>query len=152
MGNLKVLIAILFSLSLMMIMVLLHSFNENLFIRDAGDAITEVTNRVISTENLTNRQQAFQIVNLDEDSAKFENAIQMPFKDILLPENRKKLCSLETDIFLYSKNVSTVAKAWVILNQLDFKRVFILSDNATPEVLKYKFQPDTTIRLESQIK
>jgi len=149
MGNLKVLIAILLSLSFMLIMVLLHSFNENLFIRDAGDAITETTDHVITIEDLSDRQQAYQIVNLDEDSAKFENAIQMPFKDILLPENRKKLCSLETDIFLYSNNASTVAKAWVILNQLDIKRVFILSGNPTPEVLKYKFQPDTTIRLES---
>jgi len=149
MGNLKVLIAILLSLSLMLIMVLLHSFNENLFIRDAGDAITEITDHVITIEDLSDRQHAYQIVNLDGDSAKFGNAIQMSFKDILLPENRKKLSSLETDIFLYSNNASTVAKAWVILNQLDFKRVFILSDNPTPEVLKYKFQPDTTIRLES---
>lgn len=149
MENIKMLIAILASLTVLLIMVLLHSFNENVFIRDAEEIITEARNHVISMDNLTNNKQVYQIVNLDGDSARFRNSVSIPFKDILLTESREKLRASGKDIFLYSQNVSTSAKAWVILNQLNFERIFILKDSPTLEVLKYKFQPDSAIKLES---
>jgi hypothetical protein len=44
--------------------------------------------------------------------------------------------------------VSTASKAWVILNQLGYQNVVVLSPEENPEQLKYKFQPDTMVRLE----
>jgi len=149
MGNLKVSTAIIAALTLLLIMVLLRSFNENLFTRNVEDAVSIVQNKTISTQYLADFQHPYQVVNLDGDSTKFKNAWPIPLRDILLPENRKKLNTAENDLLLYSENPSTSAKAWVILNQLGIERIFIFSDDPSPEVLKYKFQPDTMIRLES---
>jgi len=63
--------------------------------------------------------------------------------------NQTILKESKDEIILYSADVSTTAKVWVILNQLGFKKLLILSPDEQPEVFKYKFQPDTTVRLEN---
>jgi len=62
--------------------------------------------------------------------------------------NRKILTEVKGDLILYSNDGASASKAWVILNQLGFKNVKILRTEETTDKLKYKFQPDTTARLE----
>jgi hypothetical protein len=82
------------------------------------------------------------------DSVQVEHSIKIPFENLLDQTNRKILEGVNGDLILYSVDVATASKAWVILNQMGFKNVFILYAGGNTEELKYKFQPDTTARLE----
>ena len=82
------------------------------------------------------------------DSVQVEHSMKIPFENLLDQTNRKILEEVNGDLILYSADVATASKAWVILNQMGFKSVFILNTGGNPEELKYKFQPDTTARLE----
>ena len=75
-------------------------------------------------------------------------SVNIPFEELLEKPNRKILDQTKGEIVLYSKDVSTTSKAWVILNQLGFQDVLILRNSENTEVFNYKFQPDTTARLE----
>lgn len=135
-------------LVLLLILVLVRTFNSNLFKRNVNEALTDTNEVTISVQELNNLQEDYFIVELDAVNQRFPNSMAIPFNQLLLKENKEKLESLDGNILLYSVDIATSSKAWVILNQLEFKEVFILSEEKNPEALKYEFQPDTTIRLE----
>jgi len=126
-------------------LVLVRTFNHNLFTRDASDAVAATGNNTIALAELNSLQASYTIVELDDNSGKFEQSISIPYALILEKTNRMKLESLEGSIYLFSESIETSAQAWVILNQLGFDNVFILSNEQEPEALKYKFQPDTSV-------
>ncbi|MDX8338112.1 hypothetical protein SLH46_02885 [Draconibacterium sp. IB214405] len=132
-------------LLLLLILVLVRTFNSNLFKRNVSEALT--TEMTVSVQNMNELSGNFNIVELNENQ-RFPNSMMIPFDKLLQKENKEKLASLDGKILLYSSDIATSSKAWVILNQLDFDDVYILSDEENPEVLKYKFQPDTTVELE----
>lgn len=138
---------ILAFLLLIVVMVLVRTFNPNLFKRNVSDALKAAQQNTVSVQELGNMKDEYTIIELNEEQH-FENSIYISFSELTQNENREKLESLNGAILLYSKDISTSAKAWVILNQLGFHSVFILSDEANPEALNYKFRPDTTIRPE----
>jgi len=79
----------------------------------------------------------------------FKGSIHIPFENLLEESSIQKIKEAENKILLYSDDNSLAIKAWVILNQMEFKNMFVLSNEKNPEVLKYEFQPDTAVRLES---
>jgi hypothetical protein len=103
-------------------------------------------------EQLHQLKSPWLVVNIGNsdlpDSLHLENTISIPFRNLLDDANRKILNEVKGDLILYSADVATASKAWIILNQLGFKNVKILAAKEIPEKLKYKFQPDTTARLE----
>ncbi|WP_319482700.1 hypothetical protein [uncultured Draconibacterium sp.] len=133
-------------LILLLVLVLVRTFNSNLFKRNVSEALT--TEMTVSVQELSALKDNYNIVELDAENQRFPNSLVMPFNQLLEKENKEKLASFDGKILLYSSDISTSSKAWVILNQLGFDGVYILSDEENPEVLKYKFQPDTTTRLE----
>ena len=133
-------------LLLLLVLVLVRTFNSNLFKRNVSEALT--TEITVSVQDLSALKGSYSVVELDAENQRFPNSLVLPFNQLLEKENKEKLASLDGKILLYSSDISTSSKAWVILNQLEFDGVYILSDEENPEVLKYKFQPDTTIRLE----
>ena len=133
-------------LLLLLVLVLVRTFNSNLFKRNVSEALT--TEMTVSVQDLSALKGRYSVVELDAENQRFPNSLVLPFNQLLEKENKEKLASLDGKILLYSSDISTSSKAWVILNQLEFDGVYILSDEENPEVLKYKFQPDTTIRLE----
>nr|WP_319998245.1 hypothetical protein [uncultured Draconibacterium sp.] len=133
-------------LLLLLVLVLVRTFNSNLFKRNVSEALT--TEMTVSVQDLSALKGSYSVVELDAENQRFPNSLVLPFNQLLEKENKEKLASLDGKILLYSSDISTSSKAWVILNQLEFDGVYILSDEENPEVLKYKFQPDTTIRLE----
>nr|WP_320020685.1 hypothetical protein [uncultured Draconibacterium sp.] len=133
-------------LLLLLVLVLVRTFNSNLFKRNVSEALT--TDMTVSVQDLSALKGSYSVVELDAENQRFPNSLVLPFNQLLEKENKEKLASLDGKILLYSSDISTSSKAWVILNQLKFDRVYILSDEENPEALKYKFQPDTTIRLE----
>ncbi len=154
MNQLKNLTIVFAVLGIILILVLVRNSNQNLFKQDVQTAIeaTQDNKNLISPDQLKKSGKPFLVINLGSedmpDFLHFENSIHLPLENLLDQTNRKILEEANGDIIIYSTDVSTAAKAWVILNQLRFKRVFILNSDINSEDLKYKFQPDTSARLE----
>lgn len=149
--NLKIVILVIVVL---LILVIIRNSNQNIFKQEIKTALDTAQNNanLLSPDQLLQLKSKWLVVNIGVDnlphSLRIENSIRIPFEKLLDKSNLKILQEVEDDLILYSADVTTASKAWVILNQLGLKNVFILNINKNPEELKYKFQPDTTVRLE----
>ncbi|NQU51921.1 MAG: rhodanese-like domain-containing protein [Bacteroidetes bacterium] len=154
MTKLKSLGFVILLIAITLILVIARNSNKNLFKKDAQYAIDVATKSInsISAVELKKLSPQYLIVDLNTannyNSSQFQNSINIPFKNVLDKTNRKVLGKAKGEIVLFSNDVSTASKAWVILNQLGFENVFILRSEENPEVFKYKFQPDTSAKLE----
>jgi len=155
MKQLKSLRYIFLFLIILLVLVFVRDINPNLFRQDTGTAIESVQNNSnsITLAQLETLKTQYLVINLESggkfDSVRIKNSINIPIENLLDKKNRTVLNESKDEIILYSTNVSTTAKAWIILNQLGFKKLLILTPDENNEVLKYKFQPDTTARLEN---
>ncbi len=144
---------VIFILLILLVLVVLRLSNQNLFKRDAQAAITAFKNNknLISVTELKTRYTNYLLLNLsdeiDLDLLNSKHSLQISYSELLEKSNREKL-NKAGEIILYSKDVSETARAWVILNQLNYKHVFILQTQDSVEVLKYKFRPNQSIRPE----
>lgn len=154
MKQIKSLGVVLIFIAIVLVLVVLRISNQNLFKTNASAAIEASENgaNLISQVDLKSKPSEYLLVdlNLAENSgvSPVENSVKIPFKSLLDNENRKILKETDLKIVLFSTDISTSAKAWVILNQLNLKNVYILQPDKNEEVLKYKFRPDTTARPE----
>lgn len=154
MKKLKELKIVLVILLIVLVLVIVKTTGKNRFKNDAKDAVEAVGGNdfLVSLNDFKSAQNQFLVVDLNEtDSIQFENSIKISFEKLLEESNIQKIKETQGKILLVSADISQTSKAWVILNQMGLKNVFILSNNENPEVLKYEFQPDTTARLESKI-
>lgn len=157
MNQFKDLKFVILFLILILVLVLVRSFNPNLFRLDPVKAVeaTQNNSNSITLAQLESLQTHYLVINLGSggkfDSVKIKNSINIPFENLLDKTNSNILKDSKDEIILYSADVSTTAKAWVILNQLGFKKLFILNPEVNTEVFKYKFQPDPTARLDDSI-
>lgn len=151
---LKSLGSVILIITVILILVIARTSNKNLFKQEAQFAIDVATKSInsISVANLKKLSPQYVVVDLNSslnyNTSQFQNSINIPFKNLLNKGNRKILDGTKGEIVLFSEDVSTAAKAWVILNQLGFKDVLILNLDKNQEVFKYKFQPDTSAKLE----
>ncbi|MFA5328209.1 MAG: hypothetical protein WC384_10500 [Prolixibacteraceae bacterium] len=154
MKRIKNILVVVLILLILLVLVISRSTDQNLFKRNVNSALEKSENgsNTISPDELKARTTAYLVINLDpgriSPSISVEKIIAIPLQNLLDEANRKILKEVDGDLILYSSENATSAKAWVILNQLGFQNVYILSSGENPEVLKYKFQPDTTARLE----
>lgn len=154
MNKIKDLKFVLFFIIVILVLVVVRTFDKNQFKQDPATAVKEAqnSNNLITTAQLEQKITSFIVVDLNSANKSgnlpFKNVVPIPFEQLLEQSNRKILKETKGDIILYLSESSTAAKAWVILNQLGIKRLLILTTEEETEVLKYKFQPDTTVRLE----
>lgn len=154
MTKLKSLGFVFLIITIILILVIARTSNKNLFKQEAQFAIDVATKSInsISSPELKKLSPQYLVVDLNTadnyNSSQFQNSINIPFETLLNKGNRKMLDKAKGEIVLYSKDISTASKAWVILNQLNFTNVFILQSKDNSEIFKYKFQPDTTAKLE----
>jgi len=151
MKKIKDLKIVLFFLLVVLVLVIVRTTGKNRFKQDAKNAIEAITSNNISV--LLNEYKAaenqFLVVDLNESgSVQFENSIKIPFEKLLEETTLQKLKETENKILLVSDDNLVAVKAWVILNQLEFKNVFVLSNEENTEVLKYEFKPDTSATIE----
>jgi hypothetical protein len=73
-----------------------------------------------------------------------DGSLQIPFEKLAEKATLQQIKSSGKKILLVSEMPGQSAKAWVILNQLGVKNLFILAEENNPEILRYKFVPDTT--------
>lgn len=141
-------------LLIILIFALVRISNPNLFKQDSTKAIEAAKEgkNSISIAELNKLSSEYLVLDLSSlqtyNPSQFKNSIHIPFENLLDKKNQKSLKDLNGKIILYSADISTASKAWVILNQLGFSTVFILETETNPEHFKYKFQPDTTAKLE----
>jgi hypothetical protein len=147
--SIKLVLLILF---VVLVLVIVRTTGNNHFRQDAQNAVEAVVSNdfSISASELKNTKNQFMIVDLSEvGKSQFDNSLQIPFENLLDESTLQKFKESEYKILLVSTDDSKAEKAWVILNQLDLKNVFVLSNYENPEVLKYKFKPVTGAMLES---
>jgi len=154
MDQLKKFKIVILVLVVLLILVIVRNSNQHIFKQEVKTALESVQNNsnLLSPDQLLQLKSKWLVVNIGADnlpdSLRIENSIKLPFENLLDGANLKILEEVEGDLILYSSDTATASKAWVILNQLGFKNIFILNLEENPEELKYKFQPDTTARLE----
>lgn len=154
MNKIKNLGFIISILIIILVLIVIRTSNKNLFKQDPQYAIDTATKSIntISKADLKKLSPQYIVVNLDKaeiyNPAQFEQSINIPFERILEENNRKILDKAKGEIVLFSEDNSTASKAWVILNQLNITNVLILQTEANQDVFKYKFQSDTTAKLE----
>ena len=151
MEKLKGLKIVLFVLLVVLVLVIVKTTGKNRFKEDAQNVIEVVksNNFLVTLKDLKGTENQYLIVDLSKSgSAQFKNSVKIPFEKLLEESALQKLKETENKILLVSDDNSVAVKAWVILNQLDIKNVFVLSDEENAEVLKYEFKPDTAARIE----
>jgi len=172
MQNKKSLIIVFLPIILILILVIIKSLNKNNFNLDTQQTLELSLNQehILSVSQIKEKIQIYDnkvLIDLrnTEDYAQdhIKNAINIPFPEILNNQELLKLKSSDSEIILYSNSVLESSKAWTILTQMGYSKLFILdipgeSISASllekdailesDEVLKYKFQPDTLVGLE----
>jgi len=154
MDKLKNLRLVILIVGILLILVIVRNSDSNIFRKDIKTAVEAAQNNsnLLSIEQVRQLKSKWLVVNIGNDnmpdSLRFEHTISIPFENLLEEANRKILKEVDGDLILYSSDVAMASKAWVILNQLGYPNVFILKSEGNQEELKYKFQPDTTVRLE----
>lgn len=150
--DLKLVLLILLAI---VVLVIIRSSGKNRFNADSKNVIETIkdNNFWVSENELQENESQFLVVDLNQSDNSgqfiFKSSIKIPFENLLEESSLQRLKEAKNKILLYSDDNSFAVKAWVILNQLEFENVFVLSNNENPEVLKYEFQPDTLARLES---
>lgn len=152
MKKLKDLKIVLFILLVVLVLVIVKTTGKNRFKQDAKNVIETVisNNNSVSLNDFKSSENQFLVVDLNESgSSQFENSMKVPFENLLEESVLQKLKETQGKILLASDDNSQTSKAFVILNQMGFKNVFVLSNDDNPEILKYEFQPVSSVSLES---
>ncbi len=149
--NLKIIILVIVVL---LILIIIRISDQNVFKEQVKTAV-EVTwnnSNLITPNKFRELTTPYLVIELGSESnpgsLQFRPSIKIPFEKLLDKESREILDNTKGALILYSDKMATASKAWIILNQLGYKNILILSSEENPEELKYKFQPDTTAGLE----
>ena len=149
--NLKIIILVI---GVLLILILIRMSDSHVFkghVKSAVEVVRDHGN-TITLNQLRKIPSPYLVIEIGSgsrhDSLQFQHSVQIPFESLLDKESRETLDHTKGEMILCSDDISTASKAWIILNQLGYKNVLILTSEENPEELKYKFQPDTTARLE----
>jgi hypothetical protein len=88
------------------------------------------------------------IINLDKANHDIDLAgdVQnIPADSVLRKEHVTTIIKHDGPVLLYSSDPGLSARIWMLLSQMGRNNIFILTNNAENEVLKYKFRPDTIL-------
>ena len=149
--NNKVLIAIVLTV---LILVLVRSLGTNHFKNDAIKWAEPSLSRlnIISKDQIGSMAGDKLIINLGEKAEEAEglpkDALNIPVSTILGKKNLKIIRKHNGPVLLFSTETAVSARIWMVLSQMGYKNLYILTTDSDNEVLKYKFRPDTISRPE----
>lgn len=136
------------------IFVLIRAFSTNHFMNDARK-LAEPSfsgSNIIRSDKLSQLEGEKLLVILGKDTksieAKTERTIRISPDSILVKENIKILRNHEGPVLLKSSDNAVAVRIWMLLSQMGIRDLFIVTEESEPEVLKYEFRPDTTVRPE----
>jgi hypothetical protein len=136
----------------LIILVCIKTFRTGHFRNDAARwaAPSVDQSNLISAEQLASLSEVL-VIRLDsfpEDPETTSQTISIPSEEILEKQNQRRMRSFKGSIVLTAGDPALSARVWMLLSQLGYKKLYILSGSGGNEVLKYKFRPDTVIRPE----
>ena len=149
--NFKIILPIIVVL---VILIIIRISDQNVFKEQVKSAVevTQNNGNLIMLNKFRELTTSYLLIELGSeskhDTLHFQHSIKIPFEKLLDEPNRKILDKTEGTLILYSDEMALTSKAWIILNQLGYKNLLILTSEENPEELKYKFQSDTTAGLE----
>jgi len=149
--NNKVLFAIILPV---LILVIIRSLGTNHFKNDAVKWAEPSLSRsnIISKNQIGSLLGEKLIINLGEGAGQMDelpkDAINIPANTILSKENLKIIRKHDGPVLLFSNEPSVSIRIWMLVSQLGYKNLYILTNESDNEVLKYKFRPDTLVRPE----
>ena len=127
------------------VFVFVRATNKNRFSGTIENMVETLKNESVFVEAENLQINDYLVVELGDNSNsdKFPAAVKVTFEGLTDKNFREQLETSEKKILL-TGNESQTAKAWVILNQLGVKNLFILTEKKNPEMLRYEFIPDTS--------
>jgi len=154
MSQIKSLRIVILIVGVLLVLVFIRNSDQNVFKEKAKTAIEAAWNKsnLLTFDQLKKFTTPYLIIDIGDgkrpDSLLFQRAVKITFSQLLDKANRKVLDEANGELILFADDVASASRAWVILNQLGYKNLRILTLGNNLEELKYKFQPDTTARLE----
>lgn len=140
---------VLFIILPIVALVLIRTFGSNHFMTDTrkhAEASFSGSN-LITAEMLSHTAGEKLIINLEKDIIKHiptEIIVKSITPDsILNRKNIKLLLNHDGPVIISSSENSVSTRIWMLLSQMGVDNLYILTKDAEPEVLKYKFRPDT---------
>jgi len=137
----------------LLILVSISTFRTGRFRHDAArwaSPSVDQTN-LITLEQLNSFSPPLLVVRLDESPVDLNDAIDesiIPAERILEKQNQRRLRAFKGSIVLVAGDPALSARVWMLLKQMGYEDLYMLSDTVNNEELKYKFQPDTLTGLE----
>ncbi len=132
------------------IVVLIRALSSDRFDHNArklaGSSFTH--SNIVAWHQLDSLARDYLILDLD-DRGDLEvkhleyRVIRLPADSVLEKPGRDILRKHGKPFLLYSSDPAVPAKVWMLLSQMGYRNIYILSREADPEVMKYKFRPDT---------
>ena len=135
-----------------LILVIVKSAGITRFKSDANRWAEPSVNRsnIIKMEQVGDLKGEVMVINLDREKGDFRSesikSITISEDSILSKSILKMIKANPGPALIYSEDLSKQARVWMVLSQLGNKNIYILTDKADDEVLKYKFRPDTIVR------
>ena len=137
-----------------LIMVLIRTFGVNHFKSDAKKWAepSVMRSNIIAGEKTGALAGEKLIINLDKEGSGFNtigrNALNIQSDSLLRKKNIITLRKHNGPILLFSSEIAVSARIWMVLSQMGFRDIFILTNDTDNEAFKSKFRPDTIVRPE----
>lgn len=137
-----------------LILVLIRSFGANHFKSDAkklAESSVKKSN-IITGEQINALSGEKLFINLGEAGRYLKeitsDTLFISADSILNKKNLNIFRKHDGPVLLLSSEKAVSARIWMVLSQMGFENIFILTNDPESEVLKYKFRPDTLVRPE----
>jgi hypothetical protein len=137
-----------------LIMVLIRSFGGDHFKSDAKKWAEPsiMLSNIIPAEKIGTLSGEILIIRMGEKAIDIIEAstrtLNITADSILTKEIFSFIQNNNGPVLLVSDEMSVSARIWMVLSQLGFDNIFIITDDPDNDNLKYKFRPDTSIRPE----
>jgi hypothetical protein len=137
-----------------LLVVLFRTFSHSNFKYDAKRWAepSVLRSNLVTEEQIGSLHGKTLIINLDnQDVLKMDHRVDVLNirVDSLFNKNNLSIISgHKGHVLLYSSENYKSARAWMLLSQMGFRDISILTDDSDNEVLKNKFRPDTLFKAE----
>jgi hypothetical protein len=134
---------------ILLVLILVRATGKNHFKSDAKKWAESSINQsdIIITEKLGLPAGKNLIINLDKDTSKLKKnnseLWNMSPDSLLSKKYINSIMKHDGPVLLFSTNPGVSARVWMLLSQMGKKKLYILSDKADNDILKYKFKPDS---------
>ena len=140
--------AVIIIAGVLLILILMRSTGMNHFKTDVKKWAEPSVNQsnIITDTELGKLSGALLIISLDKTTmpVSFTGEIKNISPDsVLSKKNIKEIIKHDGPVVICSSDPGLSARIWMLLSQMGKSNLYILTDNADNEVLKFKFQPDT---------